>query len=159
MELLLHRTVRGRRQPFHAMPSARNRVYGLQVYKYGIEGILHWGFNFYNSAFSLRHLNSYEVTDCDGSFPSGDAFLVYPGPDGVPEESIRLMVLYEAIQDHRALKLLEQYIVMGVRNKINRLIKKNTYKKKFFRRMDISCVFRIHYDRIKLLRLYKFIIG
>nr|WP_330387739.1 DUF4091 domain-containing protein [Lacrimispora sphenoides] len=109
---------------FMAMPSARNRVYGLQVYKYGIEGILHWGFNFYNSAFSLRHLNSYEVTDCDGSFPSGDAFLVYPGPDGVPEESIRLMVLYEAIQDHRALKLLEQYIVMGVRNKINRLIKK-----------------------------------
>ena len=137
---------------FMAMPSARNRVYGLQVYKYGIEGILHWGFNFYNSAFSLRHLNPYEVTDCDGSFPSGDAFLVYPGPDGVPEESIRLMVLYEAKQDHRALKLLEHYIgkeavielleedlsepitfrsypkssayFIGVRNKINRMIKK-----------------------------------
>ena len=137
---------------FMAMPSARNQVYGLQVYKYGIEGILHWGSNFYNSAFSLRHLNPYEVTDCDGSFPSGDAFLVYPGPDGVPEESIRLMVLYEAIQDYRALKLLEQYIgkeavielleedlsepitfrsypkssayFIGVRNKTNRMIKK-----------------------------------
>lgn len=136
---------------FMAMPSARNRVYGLQVYKYGIEGILHWGFNFYNSQHSLRHINPYEVTDCDESFPSGDAFLVYPGPDGAPEESIRLMVLHEAKQDHRALKLLESYIgkeavielleedlsepitfssypkssasLIGIRNKINRMIK------------------------------------
>ena len=136
---------------FMAMPSARNRVYGLQVYKYGIEGILHWGFNFYNSEQSLHHINPYEVTDAEGSFPSGDAFLVYPGPDGVPEESIRLMVLYEAKQDHRALKLLESYIgkeavirlleedlsepitfrsypkssayFIGMRNKINRMIK------------------------------------
>ncbi len=136
---------------FMAMPSARNRVYGLQVYKYDIEGILHWGFNFYNSEHSLHHINPYEVTDCEGSFPSGDAFLVYPGSNGFPEESIRLMVLHEAKQDHRALKLLETYIgkesviqlleetlshpisfcnypksnayFMGVRNKVNQLIK------------------------------------
>ncbi|WP_334308473.1 glycoside hydrolase domain-containing protein [Lacrimispora sp.] len=38
------------------MPSARYRIHGLQVYKYGIEGILHWGFNLYHSTFSLRHL-------------------------------------------------------------------------------------------------------
>ncbi|MDR1548233.1 MAG: DUF4091 domain-containing protein [Hungatella sp.] len=137
---------------FMAMPSARNRVYGLQVYKYGIGGILHWGFNFYNSDYSRRHINPYEVTDCEGSFPSGDAFLIYPGPHGIPEESIRLMVLSKATQDQRALKLLEHYIgkeavielleedlsepitfrsypksnayFMGVRNKINRMIKK-----------------------------------
>lgn len=137
---------------FMAMPSARNRAYGLQVYKYGMEGILHWGFNFYNSEHSRHHINPYEVTDCEGSFPSGDAFLVYPGSDGIPEESIRLMVLCEAKQDHRALKLLESHIgkeavirlleedlshpitfsiypkssayFLGVRNKINRMIKK-----------------------------------
>lgn len=136
---------------FMAMPSERNRIYGIQVYKSGMEGILHWGFNFYNSEYSLEHINPYLVTDSGGSFPSGDAFLVYPGADRYPEESIRLMVLYEAIQDHRALKLLEQYIgreavidlleedlsepitfqtypksasyLISVRNKINRLLK------------------------------------
>ncbi|NNJ30263.1 DUF4091 domain-containing protein [Lacrimispora defluvii] len=136
---------------FMAMPSERNRIYGLQVYKFGIEGILHWGFNFYNSEYSLEHINPYLVTDSGGSFPSGDGFLVYPGADRYPEESIRLMVLYEAIQDHRALKLLEQYIgreavidlleedlsepitfqtypksaayLISVRNKINRMLK------------------------------------
>ena len=136
---------------FMAMPSERNRIYGIQVYKFGMEGILHWGFNFYNSEYSLEHINPYLVTDSGGSFPSGDAFLVYPGADKYPEESIRLMVLYEAIQDHRALKLLEQYIgreavidlleedlsepitfqtypksasyLISVRNKINRMLK------------------------------------
>ncbi|WP_349945823.1 glycoside hydrolase domain-containing protein [Lacrimispora sp. BS-2] len=32
---------------FMAMPSARNRGYGLQVYKYGIEGILHYALWFF----------------------------------------------------------------------------------------------------------------
>ena len=136
---------------FMAMPSERNRIYGIQVYKFGIEGILHWGFNFYNSEYSLEHINPYLVTDSGGSFPSGDAFLVYPGADRQPEESIRLMILHEAIQDHRALKLLELYIgreavinlleedlsepitfktypksasyLICVRNKINRMLK------------------------------------
>ena len=40
------------------------------------------------------------------AFPSGDPFLVYPGSDGHPEESIRMMIHYEALTDLRALKLL-----------------------------------------------------
>lgn len=143
---------------FMAMPSPRNRIYGIQVYKFGMEGILHWGFNFYNSEYSMEHINPYLVTDSGGSFPSGDAFLVYPGADRHPEESIRLMVLYEAIQDHRALKLLEQYIgreavitlleedlsepitfktypksaayLILIRNKINRAIKQHIERKR-----------------------------
>lgn len=92
---------------FMSMPSARNRIYGVQLYKYDIIGILHWGYNFYNSQFSTRHINPYEVTDADSAFPSGDPFLVYPGADGCPEESIRMMVHYEALTDLRALELLE----------------------------------------------------
>lgn len=38
---------------------------------------------------------------------SGDPFLVYPGSDGYPEESIRMMVHYEALTDLRAFRLLE----------------------------------------------------
>ena len=33
--------------------------------------------------------------------------MVYPGEGGIPEESIRLMTMNEALQDYRALKLLE----------------------------------------------------
>lgn len=92
---------------FLSMPSARNRIYGIQLYKYGIRGILHWGYNFYNSIYSLEHLNPYEVTDARNGFEAGDSFLVYPGPDGCPEESLRMMVLCEALNDLRALTLLE----------------------------------------------------
>lgn len=92
---------------FMSMPSLRNRIYGLQLYKYKIIGILHWGYNFYNSQFSLEKINPYQVTDAGGAFPSGDAFLVYPGEDRHPEESIRMMVHEEALQDLRACELLE----------------------------------------------------
>ena len=92
---------------FMAMPSLRNRIYGLQLYKYRIAGILHWGYNFYNSQYSLEKLNPYQVTDAGGCFAAGDPFLVYPGTDGYPEESIRMMVLEEALQDLRACELLE----------------------------------------------------
>lgn len=92
---------------FMSMPSARNRIYGVQLFKYDIIGILHWGYNFYNSQFSIEHINPYEITDSDNAFPSGDPFLVYPGRDGHPEESIRMMVHYEALTDLRALRLLE----------------------------------------------------
>ena len=92
---------------FMSMPSARNRIYGVQLFKYDIIGILHWGYNFYNSQFSVEHINPYQVTDAGNAFPSGDPFLVYPGRDGYPEESIRMMVHYEALTDLRALRLLE----------------------------------------------------
>ena len=93
---------------FMYMPSSRNRIYGAQLYKYDIEGILHWGYNFYNSQYSLKQINPYVVTDAMEAFPSGDPFLVYPKEDGTPEESIRMMVHYHALTDLRAMKLLER---------------------------------------------------
>ncbi len=93
---------------FFAMPSCRLRILGIQMYLYHIEGFLHWGYNFYNSQYSKRHINPYEVTDADDAFPSGDAFLVYPGEDGRPVESLRLLVLQEAFDDVRILTLMER---------------------------------------------------
>lgn len=93
---------------FMAMPSARNRILGVQLYKYDIIGFLHWGYNFYNSQFSTEHINPYIVTDALNAFPAGDSFLVYPGENRCPEESIRAMVLYEAFTDLRALQCLEE---------------------------------------------------
>ena len=92
---------------FMAMPSARNRILGVQLYKYAIEGFLHWGFNFYYSQSSDYLVDPYYVTDGDGFAPAGDAFQVYPGHGGEPEESIRIMVTAQALYDLRALELLE----------------------------------------------------
>lgn len=92
---------------FFSMPSARNRVLGILLYYHGIEGFLHWGYNFYNTQYSLQQINPYEVTDAGGAFPAGDSFLVYPGANGYPEDSLRMMALMEAMQDIRALELLE----------------------------------------------------
>ncbi|MDN3954858.1 DUF4091 domain-containing protein [Sporolactobacillus laevolacticus] len=92
---------------FFMMPSLRNRIIGLQFYKFHIQGFLHWGYNFWYSEFSTQAVNPFVQTDALCSFPSGDAFLVYPGEEG-PIESIRMEVFYEALQDLRALQLLEQ---------------------------------------------------
>lgn len=94
---------------FFAMPSARNRVIGLQLYKFGVTGFLHWGYNFWFTQYSRRAIDPFRVTDAGCAFPSGDPFVVYPGEDG-PIESLRLEVFYEALQDLRALQLLESRI-------------------------------------------------
>ena len=91
---------------FFGMPSARNRVIGLQLYKFRIEGFLQWGYNFYNTRLSKAPVNPFCVTDAGRAFPSGDAFTVYPGDDG-PWSSLRFEVFYEALQDQRALELAE----------------------------------------------------
>ncbi len=94
---------------FMAMPSYRNRVIGLQFYKFAVKGFLHWGYNFYNSALSKKPINPFMVTDAIEFYPAGDSFSVYPGEEG-PLESLRLLVFYDALQDQRALNLLESYI-------------------------------------------------
>lgn len=92
---------------FIAQPGFRTRILGTQLYKFRIDGFLHWGYNFYNSEFSLYPINPYECTDADGAFPSGDPFLVYPGKGGKPEDSMRCMLMDEAMADLRAMKYLE----------------------------------------------------
>lgn len=94
---------------FFNFPSARNRIIGLQLYKFNMFGFLHWGYNFWYSELSRKVIDPFRITDGMNGFPSGDAFVVYPGEQG-PIESIRMEVFYEALQDLRALKLLEQKI-------------------------------------------------
>lgn len=94
---------------FLSMPSHRNKILGLQLYKYGIKGFLQWGFNFYYSRLSLYKINPYITTSSDKSFPSGDPFSVYPGENG-PLPSLRAKVFKEGIQLVSLLKKLESYI-------------------------------------------------
>ncbi|MBQ3225224.1 MAG: DUF4091 domain-containing protein [Clostridia bacterium] len=95
---------------FIAYPSSRNRILGVQLYKFNMAGFLHWGFNFYYSLGSRRLINPYLSQAADGQFPSGDPFSVYPAPDGTPLESLRLDVFREALQDISALRLCEELV-------------------------------------------------
>lgn len=95
---------------FIALPGYRTRILGVQLYKYQLDGFLHWGYNFYNSELSRYPIDPYRCTDADNAFPAGDAFLVYPGKDGQPEGSIRLMLMDEAMTDYCAFVALEKLI-------------------------------------------------
>ena len=92
---------------FIAMPSYRTRIMGLQMYKYDIKGFLQWGYNFYYDTLSYHGINPYLTSDNDCLGPAGDTFSVYPAEDGTAYESLRILLFHDAIQDMRALKLLE----------------------------------------------------
>lgn len=94
---------------FVVMPSARNRSIGIQLYKYKADGFLHWGYNFYYSQYARLQLNPFAQTDAYNAFPSGDSIGAYPCKEG-PAPAIGLKVFNEALQDLRALQLLEKYI-------------------------------------------------
>ena len=92
---------------FLSMSLARNRSISLLLYKYNIEGFLHWGYNFYNNSGSSDPINPFVDTSSGDIFPSGDPFSVYPADNGDALESMRLVTFNEAIQDLRAFKLCE----------------------------------------------------
>ncbi len=94
---------------FMAMPSYRNRILGLQIYKYGIGGFLQWGYNFYFSHRSFYPINPYVTTSGDKAFPSGDPFSVYPTQNGVTP-SLRAVIFKEALQDIELCRMLEEKI-------------------------------------------------
>ncbi len=91
---------------FIALPSVRNRVLGMQLFRSQVAGFLQWGYNFYSAQYSDYPIDPFASTDADGWVPAGDPFVVYPGADGQPMDSLRLMVTAEAFQDLRALELL-----------------------------------------------------
>lgn len=110
---------------FVAMPSMRNRILGMLLYKYDVKGFLQWGYNFYNLQYSVKAIDPYVITDAGGSFPSGDSFVVYPSCKGEALASLRLKVLYDALQDMMALQTLEN--ITG-REKVLEFLEKEAVK-------------------------------
>ena len=93
---------------FLAMPSARNRIIGVQLFRHRIRGFLQWGYNFYHNQYSIAPIDPYQITDGEYFVPSGDAFSVYPAPDGTAWETIHLAVFTQALRDLRALEALAE---------------------------------------------------
>ncbi|MEG1979623.1 MAG: DUF4091 domain-containing protein, partial [Victivallaceae bacterium] len=95
---------------FFNFPSSRNRIMGILMYRYGVDGFLQWGFNFWYSQYSLdQNLDPFRVTDAGRAFCSGDSYMVYPGAEG-PIDSLHYEVFREGLQDMRALQGLERKI-------------------------------------------------
>ncbi len=127
-----------------AQPSVRNRVLGVLLYKYDAKGFLQWGHNFWYSQYSKHPIDPYTVTDAGGAFPSGDSFVVYPGKDGAPLNSLRHLVFADAFQDLRALRLLES---LTSREYVLKLIEKD---------LDIPLTFRTYpHEQSWILNLRK----
>ena len=99
---------------FIAMPSYRNRILGTQLFKNNIKCLLHFAFNYYfkreKAGGTSDVVNPNFATDAGNAVPAGNGFVVYPGENGTPVDSIRLSVTFDALQDIRAMKLLESYI-------------------------------------------------
>lgn len=110
---------RGMPNRFIHFPSSRNRIFGILLWKYDIDGFLHWGYNFYFEALSRFAVNPELEPGCDRFYPPGDGYLVYPGKDGQPDDSLRHEVFAEALQDHSLLDLLSAN--MG-RGKVKKLL-------------------------------------
>ena len=99
---------------FIDMPSYRNRIIGTQMFKFNINCLLHFGFNYYferaTTGGTDKVINPFLATDAGNAIPGGNGYVVYPGEGGYPIDSMRLDVTFNALQDVRAMKVLEEYI-------------------------------------------------
>jgi len=92
---------------FVSQKGACTRSIGMQMYKFGIKGFLHWALNYYYGGDTPGLVNPYVELSGKNWVPAGDSFSVYPAPDGTCYESIRLLILHDAFQDIRAMDLCE----------------------------------------------------
>ena len=106
--------------PHHAMATnrlitntaARTRVLGIQMYRYNALGFLHWGYNYFYDRLTAGVFDP-RANPCGYKQLPGAAHLVYPvfgrgEPPVAP--SVREKHMAEAMDDLRALQLLEQLI-------------------------------------------------
>nr|WP_235842499.1 DUF4091 domain-containing protein [Cutibacterium modestum] len=95
---------------FIAQESVRTRALGWQLWKFGVKGFLHWGFNFYYGQLSVCPIDPFADTSAGGGCISGDAFIVYPGPDGVVWPSLRHRLVRDAFVDLAAARTAESLL-------------------------------------------------
>lgn len=87
----------------------RTRILGTQLFRYRCGGFLHWGYNYTYGRMSRGRFDP-AMEPCAYKDLPGVSYLVYPGADRTPCPSLREKQMCEAMNDYRALKLLETYI-------------------------------------------------
>jgi hypothetical protein len=91
---------------FMDTPLPKIRMAGWTFYRLGAKGFLHWGFNYWNKIDREEPMNPFHeaASGCAPMIPYGDGFVIYPGPDGKPLDSIRWEVFAESLQDYAILQ-------------------------------------------------------
>ena len=93
------------------MSSLRNRILGIILYLYRMDGFLEWGYNFWFSWESEHQdLDPWSFRDILRIFGTSGAFAVLPGKNGRPVSTVHYEVFADALQDLRLLQLLETLI-------------------------------------------------
>ena len=91
---------------FMDTPLPKVRMSGMLFYKLGAKGFLHWGYNYWHKM--EREEISDPFNDASNALwpdiPYGDPFVIYPGRDGQPMDSIRWEVFAESLQDYAILQ-------------------------------------------------------
>ncbi|MFO1498198.1 MAG: DUF4091 domain-containing protein [Verrucomicrobiota bacterium] len=91
---------------FMDTPLPKIRMSGMLFYRLGAKGFLHWGFNYWHKM--EREEIGDPLHDASNALwpdiPYGDPFVIYPGADGQPMDSIRWEVFAEALQDYAILQ-------------------------------------------------------
>ena len=87
----------------------KTRMIGSQIFRYNAKGFLHWGYNYYYGR--MTHGIFDPATDPYGyRNMAGASYLVYPGFDRTCRPSIREKQMGDAMNDYRALRLLESLV-------------------------------------------------
>ena len=88
-------------------PLPKIRMAGWLFYRFGMKGFLHWGYNYWYRSQTTELIDPYQVNHAHRwpNWPCGDAFVVYPGPDG-PIDSLRWEVFALSLQDYAMLDTL-----------------------------------------------------
>ncbi|MFA5204674.1 MAG: DUF4091 domain-containing protein [Lentisphaeria bacterium] len=82
-------------------PLAKIRMSGWLFHRLGARGFLHWGFNYWYRSMNQGLLDPWQES-AGGNWPLwpyGDPFMVYPGADGQPVDSLRWEVFAHSLQD------------------------------------------------------------
>jgi hypothetical protein len=91
---------------FMDTPLPKVRMSGMLFYRLGAKGFLHWGYNYWHKM--EREEIGDPFNDASNALwpdiPYGDPFVIYPGPNGKPMDSIRWEVFAESLQDYAILQ-------------------------------------------------------
>ena len=87
-------------------PLPKIRMSGWLFYKLDAKGFLHWGYNYWHAMEQEKLIDPFQTSTNEWwpGIPPGDPFVVYPGADGKPIDSIRWEVFAESLQDYAVLQ-------------------------------------------------------
>ena len=86
-------------------PSMDRRMLGFQMFKYHLAGVMHYTLN--RSWQNPAELVSPQLRYPDGRVIYGSGQVMYNGKDGVPEPSVRIDTVRDALEDYEYLKMIE----------------------------------------------------